>query len=133
MTTSGSDALSAIPLFSGLSTRQLRKLLKGTVEDRYDAGTMIVREGGRTETLFVVLEGSAKVERDGRTISHRGPGEFFGEIAMIDGRPRAASVIAETEMRCLVLSQQSLRGLLKSEPQVAWSMLQSLATRLRGE
>lgn len=94
---------------------------------------MIVWEGGHTETLFVVLEGTAKVVRGGRTISHRGPGEFFGEISMIDGRPRAASVIAETPMRCLVLSQHALRQLLMSEPQIAWPMLESLATRLRGE
>jgi CRP-like cAMP-binding protein len=133
METSALDALSAIPLFSGLSSRQLRKLLKGTVEDRYEPGTMIVREGGRTETMFVVLEGSARVERDGQTISRREPGEFFGEISMIDGRPRAASVIAETPMRCVVLSQEALRELIRSDPQVAWSLLQSLATRLRGE
>jgi CRP-like cAMP-binding protein len=107
--------------------------LKGTVEDRYEPGTMIVREGGRTETMFVVLEGSARVERDGETISRREPGEFFGEISMIDGRPRAASVIAETPMRCVVLSQEALRELIRSDPQVAWSLLQSLATRLRGE
>ncbi len=133
MPTSALEALSAIPLFSGLSTRQLRKLLKSTGEDRYEPGTLVVREGGRTETLFVILEGTAKVERNGRTISHRGPGEFFGEISMIDGRPRAASVVAETTIRCLIVSQDALRELLKSEPQAAWAMLESLATRLRGE
>jgi len=133
MPTSGADALSTIPLFSHLPSRQLRKLLRSTVEHRYDPDTTIVREGSRTATLFVVLEGSAKVVRSGRTISHRGPGEFFGEIAMIDGRPRAASVIAETPMRCLVLHQDALRKLLMTEPQVAWAMLESLATRLRGE
>jgi CRP/FNR family transcriptional regulator, cyclic AMP receptor protein len=133
MATSALEALSAIPLFSGLSTRQLRKLLKGTVEDHYESGTLIVREGGRTETMFVVLEGSARVERDGETISRRGPGEFFGEISMIDGRPRAASVVADTPLRCLVLSQHALRELIRSDPQVAWSLLESLAARLRGE
>src|SRR5688500_12008580 len=101
MPTSALEALSSIPLFSRVPARQLRKLLKNVVEDRYEAETTIVREGGRTETLFVVLEGTARVERGGQTIAHRGPGEFFGEISMIDGRPRAASVIAETPMRCL--------------------------------
>lgn len=83
--------------------------------------------------MFVVLEGSAKVVRSGRTISHRGPGEFFGEISMLDGRPRAATVIAETPMRCMVLYQDSLRRLLMSDPKAAWALGESLATRLRGE
>ena len=133
MANSASDALSTIPLFSNLSMRQLRKVGKGVLEHQYEPGTTIVREGGRTATLFVVLEGSAKVVRGGRTISHRKPGEFFGEISMIDGRARAASVIAETPMRCLVLHQESLRQLILTEPSVAWAMLESLATRLRGE
>lgn len=133
MPTSALEALSTVPLFSRLSKRQLRKLQKGTVEDRYEPGTLIVQEGGRTATLFVVLEGTAKIDRSGQTISHRGPGEFFGEISMIDGRPRAASVIAETTMRCVVLPQDSLRDVLLNDPQVAWSLLESLATRLRGE
>ena len=128
-----SDALSTIPLFSHLSSRQLRKLQRSVAEHRYEPDITIVREGGRTATLFVVLEGSAKVVRGGQTISRRGPGEYFGEISLIDGRPRAASVISETSMRCLVLEQDSLRGLLMTEPQVAWALLQSLATRLRGE
>jgi CRP-like cAMP-binding protein len=127
------DVLSGIPLFSHLSMRQLRKLARSVVEHRYDAGTTIVREGGRTETLFVVLEGDAKVVRNGRTISRRRPGEFFGEIAVIDGRPRAATVVAETPLRCLVLERDALRRLVMSDPRVAWALLESLATRLRGE
>jgi CRP/FNR family transcriptional regulator, cyclic AMP receptor protein len=133
MATSAPEALSAIPLFSSLSSRQLRKLQRSADEHSYEPDTTIVREGGHTASLFVVIEGSAKVVRGGRTISRRHPGEYFGEIALIDSRPRAASVISETSMRCLVLQQDSLRKLLMSEPQVAWAMLQSLATRLRGE
>jgi CRP-like cAMP-binding protein len=133
MSVSALDVLSTVPLFAGLSRRQLRKLVKHTEVDRYEPGALIVKEGGRTTTLFVVLEGSAKVRRGGRTISHRGPGEFFGEISMIDGRPRAASVIAETAMQCVVVPKDSVRRLVISEPRVAWSLLESLATRLRGE
>jgi CRP/FNR family transcriptional regulator, cyclic AMP receptor protein len=74
----------------------MRKLIRGASEDSYAAGSSIVREGGRTETLFVVLEGTAKIVRGGRTIARRNPGEFFGEISMIDGGQRVASVVAET-------------------------------------
>jgi CRP/FNR family cyclic AMP-dependent transcriptional regulator len=125
--------LATIPLFSGLSSRQLRKLQRSASEDRYQPDSVIVPEGGRTATLFVVVEGSVKVVKDGKTISRRGPGEYFGEISLIDGRPRAASVISETDVRCLVLSQDSLRKLLMSEPQASWALLESLALRLRGE
>jgi CRP-like cAMP-binding protein len=130
---SATDVLSGIPLFSHLSMRQLRKLARNVVEHRYEAGATLVREGVRSATLFIVLEGDVKVVRNGRTISRRRPGEFFGEIAVIDGRPRAATVVAETPIRCLVLERDSLRRLAASDPRVAWALLESLATRLRGE
>jgi CRP/FNR family transcriptional regulator, cyclic AMP receptor protein len=133
VSTSTLDSLASIPLFAKLSGRQQRKILKSAVEDRYEAGDIVVREGGKTDTMFILLDGSAKVVRNGRTISRRSPGEFFGEISMIDGRPRAASVIADTPMRCLVLHHDALRRLVTSDPQVAWSLLQSLAGRLRGD
>ncbi len=133
MSRSTTDILAEVPLFAGLSGRQLRNLAKSAAEDHYDAGATIVLEGGRSDSMFVVVEGTANVVRDGETISRRGPGEFFGEIAMIDGRPRAATVVAETEMTCVVLHQGSLRKLVMTEPQVAWALVQSLAARLRGE
>jgi CRP-like cAMP-binding protein len=125
------ESLASVPLFENLSPRQLRKLARSTQEDRYDAGDVIVREGGKTQTLFVVLEGTAKVVRNGRTISRRSPGEFFGEISMIDGRPRTASVVADTPMRCLVLYHDGLRELLMDDAQMAWDLLRALAARLR--
>jgi CRP/FNR family transcriptional regulator, cyclic AMP receptor protein len=124
------EYLSRIPLFSTLSERRLRKLARGAFEDSYEPGDHIVRERGRTETLFVILEGSAKVVRNGRTIAHRGEGEYFGEISMIDGR-RMASVVAETPMRCLVLYHDDLRKLVLDDPSMAWELLKTLARRVR--
>ena len=126
------ESLSNVPLFANLSTRQQRRVAHSTNDGRYDAGDIIVREGEHTETLFVILEGVAKVVRKGRTIARLGPGEFFGEISLIDGRPRVASVVADTPMRCLVLHHDGLRKLLMDDPQMAWSLLQTLASRLRG-
>jgi CRP/FNR family transcriptional regulator, cyclic AMP receptor protein len=125
------DALSRIPLFANLSTRQLRKIAKRSSEHRYDAGVVMVREGGRTQTLFVILEGTAKVIRNERTIARRSAGDVFGEISMIDLRPRAATVIAETPMVCLVLEHDDVRSLVMEDPRLAWSLLQTLAGRLR--
>jgi CRP-like cAMP-binding protein len=127
------ESLSSIPLFAKLSGRQLRKVLKDATEDRYETGDVIVRQGGRTQTLFVILEGSAKVVKNEHTIARRSVGEFFGEFAMIDERPRTASVIAETPMRCLVLYHDALRKLVVSDPQMAWSLLQTLAGELRDD
>jgi CRP-like cAMP-binding protein len=127
------ESLSSIPLFAKISGRQLRKVLKDATEDRYEAGDVIVRQGGRTQTFFVILEGSAKVVKNERTVARRSVGEFFGEFAMIDERPRTASVIAETPMRCLVLYHDALRKLVLGDPQMAWTLLQTLAGELRDD
>ena len=133
MATSSLDAIAGLPLFSKLSTRQLRRLLKGSSQDTYEAGVTIVRQGGRSSSLFVVVEGSATVERDGQQITTIGPGEFFGEISMIDGRASSASVVADSPMVCVVIFQESLRKLVMKEPAAAWLLMQTLASRLRGE
>jgi CRP/FNR family cyclic AMP-dependent transcriptional regulator len=125
------ESLSSIPLFANLPARQLRRILKSSSENQYEAGEVIVREGGRTQTLFVILEGTAKVIRKERTVARRSVGEFFGEVSMIDLRPRSATVTAETPMRCQVLYHDDLRKLVVGDPQVAWSLLQTLAGRLR--
>ena len=127
------DALAAIPLFAHLSSRQLRRIASSTNEDAYEAGDVIINEGGRSQSMFVILEGNASVVRDGQTLAQRSPGEFFGELSMIDQRPRAASVVADTPMRCLVLKHEVLRDVAMSDPQVAWSLLKTLASRLRDD
>jgi CRP-like cAMP-binding protein len=126
-----SGSLSRIPLFANLSDRQLRKLAKRSSEHRYDAGTVMVREGGHTRTLFVILEGTAKVIRNERTVARRSAGDVIGEISMIDLRPRAATVIAETPMVCLVLEHDDVRSLVMEDPRMAWSLLETIAGRLR--
>ncbi len=125
------EAISKVPLFANLSSRQLRKVLRGATQDRYDQGTVIVRQDGHTRTMFVILEGTARVVRNERTIARRSVGDFFGELSVIDGRPRAGSVIAETPMRCVVLSGEELKKIVTGEPRTAWEMLRSLASQVR--
>jgi CRP-like cAMP-binding protein len=124
---------SSVPLLAGLSGRQIKKLARAANEDRYDRGTVILREGGRTSSLFVIAEGTAKVVRGGRTVARRSAGEFFGEISMIDLRPRTATITAETPMVCLVLQQRMLRELVAGDSTMAWSLLQTLAGRVRDD
>jgi CRP/FNR family transcriptional regulator, cyclic AMP receptor protein len=125
------EALSKVPVFANFSGRQLKKASRWAIEDRYEEGTVIVQQGGRTETMFVILEGRVRIVRDGRTIARRSVGEFFGEIAVIDGRPRAGTVIAETPLWCLVFDRRELKEMVMGDPQAAWSMLEALASRVR--
>lgn len=131
--TNARDMLASIPLFAHLSSRQLRRIASSTNEDIYKAGDVIINEGGRSQSMFVIVEGTASVVRDGETLAQRSPGEFFGELSLIDQRPRAASVVADTPMRCLVLEHEVLRDIAMSDPQVAWSLLKTLASRLRDD
>ena len=85
------------------------------------------------QTLFVLLEGGARVVRGSRTLRRLGPGDFFGEVAVMDGRPRSASVIAESDVRCVVLHRDELKRAMDEEPLVAWKLLQVLAARVRGD
>lgn len=80
----------------------------------------------------MILSGRARVVRDGRDVARLGAGQFFGEVAMFDGRPRTADVVAESQLRCIALSHQTVQRALRSEPDLAWRVLEVLAGRIRG-
>lgn len=124
-------ALSGVPLFSDMSRRHLQRIAKEADELRFAAGETIVQEGMLGETLFVVLEGTAKVVRGGRKVGEIVPGDFFGELAAIDGGPRTASVVAETPMRVLRLFRRTLTALWSDEPQVVLKVLDGVVRRVR--
>ena len=92
-----------------------------------------MRQGEPGDDLYVILEGRVRVERGGRPVESLGEGEFFGEVAVLDGRPRSADVVAEIPTRTLRLSREVVRDALEREPHAAWAMLQVLASRLRGD
>lgn len=124
-------ALAGVPLFAGFSKRQLRRLAGDTDELTFAPGEAVVREGDLGETLFVVLEGEARVERKGRKVGDVMPGDFFGELAAIDAQPRTASVIAVTPLRVLRLFRRHLLAMLEEEPQVTMKLLDGIVRRLR--
>jgi CRP/FNR family transcriptional regulator, cyclic AMP receptor protein len=126
-------AVAKIPLFAGVPKRHLRTILKRMGEYEYENGATILKDARQGEVLFLLLEGSARVVRAGRTVARLGPGDFFGEIAVLDRRPRTASVIATSPVRCLTLHRDDLREVIAGEPEVAWSLLEGLASRLRGD
>ncbi|MGH2573491.1 MAG: cyclic nucleotide-binding domain-containing protein [Actinomycetota bacterium] len=125
------QALGGVPLFSGLSERHLRRVLRATEDYTYPDGATIVSEGRHSEQLFVILEGRARVIRSGRTVARMSSGDFFGEISLLDGGPRTATVVADGPVRCLVLLRKELTALLTETPQIAARALRALASRLR--
>lgn len=122
-----------IPLFARVPKRHLRMIFKRMSEYTYEDGVTILKDGHPGEVLFVLLEGEARVVRGGRTVARLRAGDFFGEIAVLDRRPRTASVVAASPVRCLTLHRDDLRDVAAAEPTVAWALLEELASRFRGD
>lgn len=127
------EMLRLVPLFSDLSDRQLRSVLGQAKEVSFPAGREICKQGETGVGMHVVLEGQTKVQINGRTRRKLGPGAFFGEIALLDGGPRTASVIAETDVHTISIPHWNFRSLLKEQPPLALKMLEETCRRLREE
>jgi voltage-gated potassium channel len=124
--------LEGIPLFAGVPRRQVRKIAALTRETRYRTGTAIVRAGERGDDFYLILDGSASVHRpSGLPSISLGSGAYFGEMALIDGEVRSATVIADTDIHCLRLSRAPFLRMLRKEPEIAVVMLRQLAARVR--
>ena len=124
-------ALARAPLFAGLSGRDRRAIAKITGLVRYREGTPVVREGARGSVFFVILEGKAKVTRKGRTLGRLRRGDFFGEMSLLDGEPRTATVVTEADSTFLTVAAREFQRVLAREPNLALRMLQVVAGRLR--
>ncbi len=123
--------LAAVPLFSGISRRQRSRLLDKSSLVEHRAGQEIAREGAGALALHVVLEGTATVTLHGREVRTLGPGEYFGEISMIDGKARSATVTAAEPLRTLVVPHLAFHQLLRDDPEVGLRVLGLLCARLR--
>jgi CRP/FNR family transcriptional regulator len=124
--------LAEVPLFAGLSSRHLRRIASLADDRRYPAGRPIVQIGGRGDAFYVIVDGRAKVTMGGsRSIARLEAGDFFGELAVLDGGTRTASVIAETPVSTLRIARTDLRKVLRQEPDVAMKLLEEVAGRLR--
>ena len=124
------DALARVPMFADFSKRHLNRLAGETDELVFQPGQIIVKEGDLGEALFVVLEGEGKVVRRKRKVGDVVPGDFFGELSAIDGKPRSASVVAVTPMRVLRLFRRTLNDLMQEEPQLIMKLLDGIVRRL---
>jgi CRP/FNR family cyclic AMP-dependent transcriptional regulator len=124
-------ALAEVPIFAGLSKRHLEKVARIAVTKRYRQDAKMVIAGDRGESFFVVLEGTALVTAGDFIDVVLGPGDFFGEMALLDGYPRSATVTAESPVEVMIVTRRSFIKLLESEPTIAIAMLKTLTRRVR--
>jgi CRP/FNR family cyclic AMP-dependent transcriptional regulator len=127
------ELLRRVPLFAGLSKRDLAQL--GAIADELDLpeGRALIREGSRGHEFFALVEGQVKVAKNGRRVSTLRDGDFFGEIALVTDVPRTSTVTAETPVRLLVLTKRDFQRLLREQPRIQQRVLQALAIRLAPE
>jgi CRP/FNR family cyclic AMP-dependent transcriptional regulator len=125
------SVLARVPLFDGLTKRHMQAVARVCVSRRWAAGSCVVAEKSTDQICYIIVEGTVDVSLHGRTIAQLGPGEFFGEIALLDPGPRSATVTTATEMISVELSRQSFLEVAGDEPAILLRMLEALARRLR--
>jgi CRP/FNR family transcriptional regulator, cyclic AMP receptor protein len=125
------DVLRNVPLFAGVEDRDLERLAERFQERTFSAGAGVVTEGSTGTSFFVIADGSATVSVGGEERDDLGPGDYFGEIALVDEWVRSASITAASDLRCYFLTPWEFRPFVEEHPQVAWVLLQNLARRLR--
>jgi CRP-like cAMP-binding protein len=124
------EALSRCPLFEGLTKKDLAELARHSEDVEMPAGTVLCKEGTRGQEFFVIVDGEADVDRGGKVVQTLGPGDFFGEIALIDDVPRTAGVTAKSPLRFFVLTRGDFTRLLDASPAVERKVLRALARRV---
>ena len=124
------DLLKRIPLFAGCSRAELEAVSRVADELTFPAGRVLMRQGSPGRELIVLVQGEVTVEQDGATIAVRRDGDYVGELALVTGRPRTATVTAATDLQALVLDRMSFERLLRDVPTIAVKVLQAVAERL---
>jgi CRP-like cAMP-binding protein len=124
------DHLTRVPLFSACSKDELRKLSRATTDIPIAEGQVLVKEGERGMEFFVIVTGRAKVSRKGRKVGEIGPGDFFGELALLIESDRNATVTALTPMEAIVLSRREFEAALAEAPRMTRKIMAGMAARL---
>ena len=125
------EMLEKASLWSGLDRKDLKFIVKLSKERKYETGEVIVRKGEGTVGFYLILDGSVEIRSNGTTLSKLGPGQFFGEMSVVDNQPRSADVVAIEPSRCLILSAWSFNALISEHPKIALKILQEFVRRLR--
>jgi len=120
-----------VPLFSGLGKRELQFLASRVDEVSLQLGHTVIREGQPTESFFILVSGNVRVTRAGKPAARLGPGDFFGEIGMLDHGPATATVVADGPVEAMVLSHAQFRDAIKGNDNLAMQVIAAMAERLR--
>jgi CRP/FNR family transcriptional regulator, cyclic AMP receptor protein len=121
------ELLAKVDLFSDLDQRELKQIAEAMNDYSFESGRAVVTEGAGGAGFFVIEEGKAKVTVEGGDVRSLGPGDYFGEIALIADAKRSATVTAETPIRCWGLTSWAFRPIVKNNSSIAWKLLQALA------
>ena len=124
------ERLAAVPLFQGLSKKELRLISQLATYLESPAGTVLTQEGKSGHEFIIVLEGEIEIRQGDRVVAERGPGSYVGEIALLDHRPRTATVVAKTPVAIEVIGQREFAGLLAEVPELSQQLLAAVARRL---
>ena len=127
--------LREIPIFADLSPEDLKLIAEIAREEWYPRNTVIFREGEDGNMMFIIVEGQLQVLRDvngtEQVLAQRGPGDFVGEMAIIESAPRSATLAAQTDVRGLAIDGETFKGILRERPDVSFAVLRSVSRRLR--
>jgi CRP-like cAMP-binding protein len=126
-----SELIAGCPLFRGLDPGHISTVAEAATEVEFPAGRVIARQGEVGTGFFIVVDGRVRVVRDAQTLAELGPGEFFGELSVLDRQPRVAQVVAETPTTCLALASWDFERVLLEQPALTLAILRELAGRLR--
>ena len=124
------ELLKGVPLFAECSKRELASIAQIADEIDFPAGRTLIEEGKPGREFFVIVAGTVEVRRGGRKLTQRGDSNYFGEIALLTGKPRNATVTTTSPIRALVVSDRAFKGLLQDIPSLAPKLLTTLAARL---
>jgi CRP-like cAMP-binding protein len=125
------EMLKNVPLFAGLDSRELEQISASMRERRFATGDTVTQEGAGGAGFFVVESGSAEVTVDGVPRGTIGPGDYFGEIALLTGSDRTATITATSDMLCYGMTPWDFRPLVESNSAIAWKLLTAMAEKLR--
>lgn len=129
--TTPQEVLARVPLFSSLSKKELNSLAGNAHDRRFPAGTVLTEEEELGVTFGVIVEGQASVTVHGERARTLGPGDYFGEMALIDHSYRSATITADTDVRCLLFTSWVFRPFAMAHPETAWALLEVMVRRVR--
>jgi len=123
------DLLQRVPIFQGLEPRELERIANSMKQRTFRAGDTVTAEGQGGVGFFVIESGEARVTIGGKDRRTLGPGDYFGEVALLTDSPRTATIMAETDLRCYGMTSWDFKPLVESHSSIAWKLLQTMAKK----